>query len=63
MAWEEFALLGALGVIALGLLVWISRELAQPLEWLIDSDEELPNEPADGGAGAASPALGHLHRF
>jgi hypothetical protein len=65
MAWQEIALLAGLVLAALGLLIWISRELAQPLEWLIDADnEELPHEAAlDESAPAGSPALEHLHRF
>lgn len=63
MAWQEIALLALMGVVALGLLVWISRELARPLEWLIDADENLPNEPNHEAGTTASPALEHLHRF
>ena len=53
MEWQELAFAALLVLAALVIVGWISRQLQQPLEWMIDSQidpaSEVDGAPVDDG--------------
>jgi hypothetical protein len=60
MQWHEFMFVALLGIAALAVIGWISRQLQRPLEWMIDSqiDPASDYEAAPDGGWTEQPVDG-----